>query len=92
MDAAVLRLPAVLDLGAAKPLWRDLCAARGRALRVDASQVERLGGLCLQVLLAAHASWRADGQAFAIENVSRPYAAAVTAMAADCLLEAESTS
>jgi len=65
-----MQLRQVLDLGAAAPLWLDVCAARGKPLEVDASGVERLGGLCLQVLLAAQAQWRRDGVAFAIVNPS----------------------
>ena len=43
---------------------------RGAALRVDASQVERLGGLCLQVLIAARAAWADDRQEFMLDDVS----------------------
>ena len=40
-----MKLTSVLDLRAAKPLWAEVSAARGQALEVDASEVERLGGL-----------------------------------------------
>ena len=61
-DAApvVLTLSPVLDLTAAEPLKAELLAHRGRVLVVDASGVERLGGLCLQVLLSALSLWRQD--------------------------------
>ena len=58
---AVLALPAVLDIRAAEPLQANLMAVRGQPVTLDASQVERLGGLCLQVLLSARCTWAADG-------------------------------
>ncbi len=57
---ADLRLPAILDLSAAAPLAEELLRLRGRPVSLDASQVERLGGLCLQVLLSARATWAED--------------------------------
>ena len=63
-------LAPVLDLRAAEPLQVELLAARGQALTLDGSAVERLGGLCLQVLLSAIRTWRADGQALTFVNAS----------------------
>jgi chemotaxis protein CheX len=45
-------------------------ALRGRPLEVDASQVSRMGGLCLQVLLSARATWIADDIHFSVEQPS----------------------
>jgi chemotaxis protein CheX len=55
-------LPAVLDIRAAAPLQAEILGLRGQPLTLDASAVERLGGLCLQVLLSARATWASDGQ------------------------------
>jgi len=63
---AVVVLPAVLDIRAAEPLKTELLAAWGQALTLDASGVERLGGLCLQVLLSARKTWAADGQTLTV--------------------------
>ena len=68
--AAAVRLPARLDLNAAGPLAEQLSRLRRRAVVIDASEVERLGGLCLQVLLSARAAWAADGAAFEVGNRS----------------------
>jgi len=65
-----LRLPAVLDAAAAPALVQELVALRGGALVLEAGEVSRLGGLCLQALLSAKATWAADGQPFEIRNVS----------------------
>ncbi len=69
---AVLSLASVLDLGAAMPLHALLLAHRGADLDLDAANVERVGGLCLQVLLAARRTWDADGAKLRIINVSDP--------------------
>ena len=64
--AATLVLDPVLDLKAAEPLKAALLERQGQALSLDASGVQRLGGLCLQLLLAARRSWTEAGQALAI--------------------------
>jgi len=64
--AAAVVLPAVLDIRAAAPLKAEILGLRGQPLTLDASAVERLGGLCLQVLLSARSTWAADGQALTV--------------------------
>lgn len=56
----VLKLAAVLDTQAAGPLLQALSDGRGQDLQLDGSEVQRLGGQCLQVLLAASTAWAAD--------------------------------
>jgi chemotaxis protein CheX len=56
-----LQLEPVLDLSAAERLHERLMELRGRTLDIDASAVERLGGLTLQVLMSAQKTWAADG-------------------------------
>ena len=73
----VLELPPVLDLVAASSLLEAFMQHRGRAIRLDASAVQRLGGQCLQVLLAARAAWAADSQFFSIENGSDEFTASL---------------
>ncbi|MBY0422066.1 MAG: STAS domain-containing protein [Parvularculaceae bacterium] len=59
-------LPPQLDLPAAGPLARELLAARGTEVAIDASKVERFGALCLQVLLSAQKTWTEDGRRLAV--------------------------
>ena len=59
-----------LDVTAAAPLHRDLLARRGQPVSLDGSNVRRIGGQCLQVLLSAQATWAADGQAFEIVDAT----------------------
>ena len=58
---ARVTLAEVLDLAAAEPLRAELVALRGAPLELDGASVQRVGGLCLQVLLSANATWAADG-------------------------------
>lgn len=76
-DAATLVLPSVLDLKSVGGLHADLLAVRGRPLTLDASQVSRLGGLGLQVLLAARSTWAADAQPFEVVNPSEDFTGAL---------------
>ena len=78
----LIALSAVLDLRAAAPLKAQLLAVRGQETALDASAVERLGGLCLQVLLSALATWRADGQSLTFINVSEALASQWSAFGA----------
>jgi chemotaxis protein CheX len=68
--APMIKLAPVLDLKAASPLASEFLAHRGEELRVDASRVQRLGGQCLQVLLSAAATWKADELPLAVVNAS----------------------
>ncbi|QYF86190.1 STAS domain-containing protein [Brevundimonas sp. PAMC22021] len=71
---AVLTLGPVLDLRAAEPLKAELLSRRGKAVALDASGVDRLGGLSLQVLLSARKTWAADGQPFTVQAASDAFA------------------
>jgi len=64
----VLRLPASLDLPAARPLAAALIKRRGQAITIDASAVGQIGAQCIQVLLSAKRTWQADGVSLSIVN------------------------
>lgn len=68
--APVLDLPEVLDLKAAAPLAIAFLERRGAEIVVDASRVEKLGGQCLQVLLSAAFTWKADEVPFGVVAAS----------------------
>ncbi len=70
MERTVLALTANLDILAAEPLKAELLAQRGQAVTLDSSNVERLGGLCLQVLMSAQKTWDQDGRSFEISPMS----------------------
>jgi chemotaxis protein CheX len=72
MHAAIV-LPAVLDIQSAEALRVQLLGARGGPLTLDGSAVERLGGLCLQVLLSARRTWVADGHSLVVDPASEAF-------------------
>lgn len=84
-----LALPASLDIQQAAPLQAQLLGLRGQAVTLDGSAVERLGGLCLQVLLSAQCTWIGDGQALRINPVSEAFAQQWTAFGAPALDQGE---
>ena len=71
---ASLTLAPVLDLTAAEPLKAELLAYRGADLTIDGASVDRLGGLCLQVLLSARRTWQTDGVNLRLGSVSQSFA------------------
>lgn len=88
--AAAIALPETLDLKAAAPLKAAFLERRGAAIIVEADQVRRLGGLCLQVLLAARKAWDRDGQSFSIKGPSEAFVETTRLFGAEgALLSAE---
>ena len=68
-----LFLPDILDANAAEPLAENLLQKRGKQLRMDASRVTRISIPCVQVMLSAARTWKADNQAFEIINASESF-------------------
>lgn len=66
----VLKLPEILDLNAASRLHEQVLAHKGEDIDIDASDVSRVGAQCVQVLLSAAKSWRAEDQKFKVEKAS----------------------
>lgn len=75
--SATLVLPARLDLTVARTLTRSLRDRAGAPLALDASQVELLGGLGLQVLLAAAREWGRRGARLTLAARSEAFDAAL---------------
>jgi chemotaxis protein CheX len=65
-----LKLGSNLSLDQAGGLREALLSRRGAPLTIDASDVERLSGLCFQVLASARHTWDADGQPLAFTDAS----------------------
>ena len=68
--AKTLLLPADLDGVAAASLFEVLSSSVGTHIVIDGSRVEQIGGLCLQILLAAVTTWKADGATLEFTNLS----------------------
>ncbi len=74
---ATLSVAEVLDLKAAMPLASAILAQRGNPLALDLSQVRRLGGQCLQILLSAKHTWIADELSLEFINLSQEFTEAL---------------
>ncbi len=85
-SAPPVMLAETLDMLAATPLAADLLTRRGQDLAIDASAVQRLGAQCLQVLLAARATWAEDGHAFCVIGASTAFAEASVLLGAPDLI------
>ena len=73
-NVALVVLPATMTSRYASDLVGNLQAMRGRPIALDASSVQQIGSLCLQVLISARNTWRADGQAFRVMCASEEMA------------------
>lgn len=70
-----------LDLTEAAMLQLVLLEQKGKAVTLNADKVLHLGGLCLQVLLAAAADWRQRGLRLHIEPRSAAFDSALCTFA-----------
>ena len=73
MTTQEIKLPEALDLSSASTLAAALNNAKGHDLCLDASEVSRLGGQGLQLLIAANAAWDEGGHSFTINNRSEAF-------------------
>ena len=83
---ALFALPAKMDAGAAHRLKDSLLERRGRPLSIDASDVQQISTLCLQVLLSAQKSWRREGHDFVVRNPSPAFRDNVALLGAETLI------
>lgn len=67
-------LPPLMTSRFAPELLGDLQAVRGQTISLDASSVQKIGTLCLQVLLSGHKTWTADGLPFCMTGASEEVA------------------
>ena len=75
-----LALPSRLDSSAAASLLNALLARRGQPLQLDASRVELVGALALEVVIAAGRQWDSDGQPLWIKGPSDRFTSACDAL------------
>jgi len=81
-----LPLPSKMDAAAAHGLKAALLERGGGSLSLDASEVQQMGALCLQVLLSAQKSWRHEGLGFVVKNPSPAFRDSVALLGAETLL------
>ncbi|MDO9442211.1 MAG: STAS domain-containing protein [Beijerinckiaceae bacterium] len=76
-------LAEALDITQAAPLVSELLKMRGSDIRVDASNVRKLGGQCLQALLCASTTWTHEGTRLELVNPSPEFTESLTAYGLD---------
>lgn len=67
---AVITLQERLDFAAAPALKTEVIGQIGHDLEIDASNVEHMGTLCLQILIAASNEWTRSGHKFNLTSPS----------------------
>ena len=85
-EAQLLYLPRRMDADAAVRLMEELLERKHQAISVDASNVQQLSTLCVQVLLSARKCWERDGLGFAVTNPSTAFQESIRLLGADILL------
>jgi chemotaxis protein CheX len=65
-----ISLDNVLDLNAASGLQTQLLALRGSNVAIDGSTVDKVGTLCIQVLMAARKTWEEDKLSLTFSKMS----------------------
>ena len=68
-----LQLPEILDVTFAGPLAEQLLALRGSTLTIDATQVQRVGAQCVQVIMSAVSTWKADEVTLSVVDPSQEF-------------------
>lgn len=86
VELTVVSLPGICDANAAASLAARLVALRGGPVGIDASCVEKVSTLSLQVLISARITWKADRMAFSIQRSSQAFRQAVGVLGLQTLL------
>ena len=73
----IITLSAELDSTQAAGLLAELRQVKGQPVHINGSHVNRISTLCLQILLSASASWKAERTAFQITEPSEALSAAI---------------
>ncbi len=76
-------LPENLDLAGAEALAAKLLGLRGEDLGLDASAMQRISGVGLELLISAALQWRADGKSLAVTGWSEPGLQSLQALGAN---------
>ncbi len=86
-DITTLVAPAAIDRASVGALRDALVERRALDLTIDVGAVEKIGGLGVQVLLAAAAAWSVDGRELSIVNGSPAFLETLRLTSATQLLE-----
>jgi len=79
----IVRLPRRLDVSAGIELREALLQRRGGPLALDASAVESVSGLALELIVAAARQWAEDGAEFTLCDPSDGFASVCRTLGLD---------
>jgi chemotaxis protein CheX len=79
----VLKLPQTLDVAAVRAVREDLLTRRGTATTMDASDIERIGALGVELLIAAQRQWQKDDSVLQLVGLSEAVTDAFTDLGLD---------
>lgn len=88
-DTANIELPTRLDSSFAADLYAQIDAHSGHDLTLGGENVGVLGGLCLQIIVAAQTEWARHDALFKIETPSDALRAFLESIGRDDLITAE---
>lgn len=77
-----LPLPETFDRKAVSAFARTLLDHRGADAVLDASEVQRMGTLAVEMLISARKQWQMDGKTLSIRDASDPFLSAIEAVGA----------
>ncbi len=78
-----LKLPEVFDQRAARSVSQQLMGQIGQSMKIDASEVRRLGGVGVELLIAAQRQWQDDNALFEISDWSKDALDALSRLGCD---------
>ena len=88
-NGSILDLPERLDSSVARDLYTQIDAHKDNHLGVNGAAVTYIGGLCLQVLIAAKEEWARNEKSFSIQSASETLSTFLGTIGREDLLEPE---
>lgn len=79
----VLKLPQIMDVAAVRAVRDDLISRRGKPVTIDASAVERIGALGIELLISANRQWTEDERVLQMTGISDATKVAFTDLGLD---------
>ena len=90
-DNSKLDLPERMDSSVAKDLYSTIDSFKGTDVALNGQNVRDIGGLCLQVLIAAKEEWSREDKTFRIHDASEELQSFLTSVGRGDLITAEAT-
>lgn len=90
-DCIKIDLPERLDSSVARDLYTQINEHAGASIRFNGAEVSHIGGLCLQVLIAAKDEWSRQSLSLDIQSSSETLQSFLTMIDRDDLILSEAS-